>query len=1461
MSPPLVFLSHSGADAEAARELKRRLMDAPDARAAGLKVWLDKDTLRPGTPWLAQIAEAIQDQATAFVVYVGSGGVMNWVEAEVDLALSRATTSKPNPLLFIPALDEKSGGSNALPPFAKRYQGVRDPLGNGEELGKLLKAVLGIEWDASVGLIEEPFVGLRAMREEEADRFFGRDAEIKELVEKFRKRRIVAIVADSGTGKSSLAAAGFAPAFRGGALADTARSEPDDRVWHVVTMRPGSSPEEGLRTGVSEAAEKLGRSGDERAGLRKRIALNDPSETAFALQCDLPTKKTATLLIVDQFEELFTATPEAAVAPFLTLLVALADGDKDIRVLLTVRADYFNLLSGVGEAAADSAARADGESLFQRLNRNAGEAILRLKRISEEGLRDVVCRPLRLAGETDEAPQAAMAKAVQRDLSDQPSDLPLLQVALRAVWQEHRSAGLALLEAYESVGGVLGALAREAEKARSRLASDDQARLESIFVRLVRLGDTGGATRRTAALDEFDAPRRRLLQRLGGDDCGRLVVVGEKSAEIAHEALITQWPWLQGRLKESAQDVRRLARLIDKTTEWRQAPPTRQASYLASGAEREVFDDLAARRADWLSRDDRDFVAESDRTYRADIDAKRAEAEARQRDRELEQERRIADAEKLALAEQRTAQRTRIGLFAALALLLVALGLAGAALNEGYRAQRMAGVAETEARNANGEKEKADQAADEAVRQRGQAIRNEAVALTALANVEASMRPVNAAKLAVASWPRDARDATTPRLPGTLIALGRTVPDLRERRIIRNAGGFACFSPDGSRLVTARLDAAARIWDAATGSLIALLGDHIDGVISAAFSPDGARIVTASSDGTARLWDAGSGAEIAALRGHSKAVYSAAFSPDGKRIVTASGDKTARVWNVASATQLLTLTGHAGEITSAAFSPDGTRLVTASLDGVSIIWDANSGQQLLAFKGHASGIISAAFSPNGRLVVTSSFDETARVWNAESGQEIHALKAYSGVVWSAAFSRDGLRIVTGSADGVARMWDVATGDEVASFRGHPGAVVSVDFSPDGAMVVTGDTDKAVRFWDAETGREIGELRGHEGPLFSVAISPDGKHIAISDKFNVVRIFDAALGPPALGRLGQESASLIPFVSRGQSDFVDLLSDKIAGLLDRSTEKVVATLTGHDGPITSIAFSRDGTRIVTGSADKTARIWDADLGRELVAVRGHQGPVWSAQLSSDGSRVVTGSTDGTARIWDASSGGEITKIEGQPGTVWSAAFSPDGTRIVTASDDSTARVWDAATGAPVLALHGHQSIIRSVSFSPDGAQILTASSDKTARIWDAASGRPLATLVGHEGRIFYAAFNSDGTRIVTASEDKTSRVWDAATGMPIAILKGHAGTIWSAAFSPDATRVVTASADETARVWDLSTIAKGNILEVACALLRMHENPVSLEGVTDYPLTFDRPICVTDPPPPDPLGAAAAKTPR
>ena len=151
------------------------------------------------------------------------------------------------------------------------------------------------------------------------------------------------------------------------------------------------------------------------------------------------------------------------------------------------------------------------------------------------------------------------------------------------------------------------------------------------------------------------------------------------------------------------------------------------------------------------------------------------------------------------------------------------------------------------------------------------------------------------------------------------------------------------FSPDGARILTASADNTAKLWDAASGKLIASF-DHQDEVFQAAFSPDGARILTASADKTAKLWDAASGKLIASFD-HQASVYHAAFSPDGARILTASADNTAKLWDAASG-KLIASFDHQDTVRWAAFSPDGARILTASWDKTAKLWDAATPAEL-----------------------------------------------------------------------------------------------------------------------------------------------------------------------------------------------------------------------------------------------------------------------------------------------------------------------------------------------------------------------------------------------------------------------------------------------------------------------------------------------------------------------------------
>ncbi|KAJ7275120.1 WD40-repeat-containing domain protein, partial [Mycena rebaudengoi] len=309
-------------------------------------------------------------------------------------------------------------------------------------------------------------------------------------------------------------------------------------------------------------------------------------------------------------------------------------------------------------------------------------------------------------------------------------------------------------------------------------------------------------------------------------------------------------------------------------------------------------------------------------------------------------------------------------------------------------------------------------------------------------------------------------------------------------------------------------------------------------------------------------------------------------------------------------------------------------------------------------------------------------------------------------------------------------------------------------------------------------------------------------------------------------------------------------DNTVRVWDAETQtQMGAPLEGHTSLIMSVAFSPDGTRIVSGSYDNTVRVWDAETQTQMGApLEGHTSLVNSVAFSPDGTRIVSGSHDNTVRVWDAETQTQMgAPLEGHTSTVMSVAFSPDGTRIVSGSDDNTVRVWDAETqtqmGAP---LEGHTSLVKSVAFSPDGTRIVSGSYDNTVRVWDAETQTQMgAPLEGHTSPVMSVAFSPDGTRIVSGSHDNTVRVWDAETQTQMgAPLEGHTSPVMSVAFSPDGTRIVSGSYDNTVRMWDAKTQTQMG------APLEGHTSPVrsvafSPDGTHIVSGSFDNTVRVWD----------------
>ncbi|MDX3656896.1 pentapeptide repeat-containing protein, partial [Streptomyces sp. ID05-26A] len=257
----------------------------------------------------------------------------------------------------------------------------------------------------------------------------------------------------------------------------------------------------------------------------------------------------------------------------------------------------------------------------------------------------------------------------------------------------------------------------------------------------------------------------------------------------------------------------------------------------------------------------------------------------------------------------------------------------------------------------------------------------------------------------------------------------------------------------------------------------------------------------------------------------------------------------------------------------------------------------------------------------------------------------------------------------------------------------------------------------------------------------------------------------------------------------------------APVTDISDQRRLQHFARYVGRVLSVAWSPDGTHILTGSDDGTTRIWNATTGQPIHELTEHTNWIHSVAWSPDGTHILTGSGDNTTRIWNATTGQPIHELTSHTDTVNAVAWSPDSTHILTGSSDNTTRIWNATTGQPIHELTG---TVRSVAWSPDSTHILTGSSDGTTRIWNATTGQPIHELTSHTGTVRSVAWSPDSTHILTGSDDGSAHIWDAITGQPIHELTSHTGTVRSVAWSPDSTHILTGSDDGTTRIWNATT---------------------------------------------------------
>lgn len=410
----------------------------------------------------------------------------------------------------------------------------------------------------------------------------------------------------------------------------------------------------------------------------------------------------------------------------------------------------------------------------------------------------------------------------------------------------------------------------------------------------------------------------------------------------------------------------------------------------------------------------------------------------------------------------------------------------------------------------------------------------------------------------------------------------------------------------------------------------------------------------------------------------------------------------------------------------------------------------------------------------------------------------------------------------------------ALGDGSETLATDVGEDAVVSFSPGSTAILVADNDRPARLLEVETGDVLCVLGAEDGPAADATMAGssavtvrNGKgYVWSTEPCRRVRTIEG-VGKTAVRVVAAPDGRRVAFLSGSEALVVDIPSGRKLYVLR------------HDDEITSLAFSSDDARIVTGGRDRVARVWDGLTGAQLLEVSGNQGEVLDVAISSDGAEVASASTDGTARVWDTSSGAPRGYLYDHTNFVDAVDFTPDGGSVVTASLDRTARTWR-PNGQPLAVLAGHGDTVSDALFTPDGFTVVTGSDDGTVRVWDAgtrpdlvptklpapeppttvatspdgdvtasASGdvveleRPdgsTSDLVGHRLKVTSVSFSPDGKRLLSASRDHDVILWDVATGRRLRVLRGHFGTVSDARFSPDGRWIATAGPRSVGLWW-------------------------------------------------------------
>jgi WD40 repeat protein/DNA-binding SARP family transcriptional activator/tRNA A-37 threonylcarbamoyl transferase component Bud32 len=1180
--------------------------------------------------------------------------------------------------------------------------------------------------------VDNPYKGLHSFGEADQGDFYGRESLVSELAAVVAEHRLVAVVGPSGIGKSSVVRAGLIPALRDGGL-------PGSQTWVISDMFPGSYPYEELAAALlrvavdrpEQIAEELAR---DELGIRRMAKRMLPPDSEL-------------LLVIDQFEELFTLTTDEEIRRrFLDSLTELAaDSRARVRVVVTMRADFLDYPLRYPEF---------GE-LFK-----AGIVAVTIP--SDDDLAAAIEGPAAAAGVRFEP---GLVSRIIADVRDQPGGLPLLQYALTELFAA-RPTDLLTAHTYETTGGVVGALATRAEELWEQLDERGRAAARHVFLRLITVDAGGQDTRRRVRRRELrqlelDAPAvDQLLRRYGEHRLltfDRDPLTRSPTVEIAHEALLAQWKRLAAWVDERRDDLVLHRRLLEAVAEWGDAG--RQTDYLPREGRLAQFEDWAATTDLALSSDEKAF---------------------------LELGRRQEDEHRAGAARRRRAMLVGFALAAVVAAVLAGLALVGR-----EHAKRNAQVATSRelAASAVSVLDRDPELSVLLSLQAAEAVKPTFEAVSALHEALQQDRALWTLQRRLQKLPNGVASPDWGSLSpdGHLLLVG-AVDGLevwnveRHERLwkIRLAHGdvpLARFSSDGSSVVGTTVWAPAsspppagvrpgvHVWDALTGREIQYrpigpcpaFGISQYGSFVDLSRPFALYAVKATGSDSRRcdsgplemfLFDVGTGArrpvttQSEGLPPDILGLNGMATSADS-RYVAISG--VARTWVVDTQTHREVFSRNVDGPDWVALSADGRRVVTGGGSVVPLsLWDVASGRLLRQFD--TKQVFWFGFSRDERTLASFGRDGVVRLWDVATGHETTSLRGHAaGGTW-ASLSSDGTRLASFAGDDSVRVWTLHARGEVATFPLGAGfyAGGSLDIAGGRAAVevlhvgspvdAVGQRARGIVF-DPSTGAVQTRIPGVTGQV--IRLSPDGRQLAAQQQ----------VAAPTLSRAPVDGPVLVHDLATRRVTSLEGFCVYSEAVSAANPQCKKAPGTPFKAWVFSMEFSADGSLLAVGSAHGGGlSVWNTKTGKLLFHTDPPSDDLWTVGFSPDGRRLVA-RTLNELIVYDTGSWQRIVRRSfGAVGV----RFSPDGKYLVGGSTTggNGVEIVDAGTWRRRATLVGLQGQLKSLDISPDGTTIASADFSGLVRIWDLRSGKALQDVPFANVPIQNAKFLDDRHLLVT-----------------------------------------------------------------------------------------------------------------